>query len=296
MKEEEVKKRHPIRRFFVILLIIIGMILLWARFVSTKGLVIKEYATYSASLPSHFDGFKIIHFSDLHYETTVNHKDLVHIVNTINDNKPDIVVFTGDLFPEGISLPEDSLNTLKEELQKIEPRLHKYAISGNHDYESNVHFKDFMESAGFIVLNNSYDLIFDGGSEPILLSGLPSSVKDTHNYKEAFAPLSFTEEDPSYAGNINYKILLLHEPDNIDNVSEYNVNLALAGHSHGGQVRLPFVPSIAKVYGAQKYPEEYYKVGNTELYVSSGIGTSGLKFRFFNKPSINLYRLYQEKN
>lgn len=295
MNKEEPIKKHPIRNFFIILLIIGVALLLWARYVSTKGLIIKEYATYSPSLPSNFDGFKIIHFSDLHYETTVNKKDLNHIVKKINENKPDIVVFTGDIFPEGIELPEDSLNTLKEELLKINPRLNKYAISGNHDYES-ANFKEFMESAGFIVLNNSYDLIFDGGNEPILLSGLPSSTKDTHNYKDAFAPLSFTEEDKEYAGKINYKILLLHEPDNIDNVREYEVNLALAGHSHGGQVRLPFVPSIAKVYGAIKYPEAHYKVDNTDLYVSSGIGTSGLKFRFFNKPSINLYRLYQEKN
>lgn len=291
MEEEEKKKKHPIRNFFIILFLLIIITLLWARFISTKGLIIKEYPVYSANLPQAYDGLKIVHFSDLHYDSTVNKKDLAHIVDKINELKPDIIVFTGDLFDDGIKLNETGLQDLKTELKRMEARLKKYAVSGNHDYEDHT-FPTFMEDAGFTVLNNSYDYIFDNDASPILISGLPSSTKDTHHYEEAFAPLRKTETDEDYVGPISYKILLLHEPDNINTLGEYNIDLALAGHSHGGQVRFPFIGAVVKPLGAEIYYDAYYKVNNTDLFISSGLGTSNLKFRFFNKPSISFYRLY----
>ena len=65
----------------------------------------------------------------------------------------------------------------------------------------------------------------------------------------------------------------------------------MAGHSHNGQVRLPFIGAIVKNQGAKKYYNEYYKIKNTDLYISGGIGTSTLPFRLFNRPNINFYRL-----
>ena len=87
-----------------------------------------------------------------------------------------------------------------------------------------------------------------------------------------------------------YKILLVHEPDVIDNIN-IDFDLILAGHSHNGQVRLPFIGAIKKVELAEKYYEEHYTVNNKELYISGGLGTSTVKFRFFNKPSFNFYRI-----
>ena len=98
------------------------------------------------------------------------------------------------------------------------------------------------------------------------------------------------EEDHSEARDL-YKILLIHEPDYINNIDYSNFNLILAGHSHNGQVKLPFVGGIILPNGAKKYYKEYYKLNNTDLYISSGIGTSQISFRLFNRPSINFYRL-----
>ena len=75
-------------------------------------------------------------------------------------------------------------------------------------------------------------------------------------------------------------------------LKQYNIDLFLSGHSHNGQVRIPFIGAVVKPIGAKVYYDEYYQVDETELYISSGIGTSALDFRFLNKPSINLYRLY----
>ena len=83
----------------------------------------------------------------------------------------------------------------------------------------------------------------------------------------------------------------MHEPDFIDNLNYSYFNLILAGHSHNGQINIPLFGAVTTPEYAKKYYDSYYKVGNSELYISSGLGTSNYNFRFCNKPSINFYRL-----
>ena len=89
----------------------------------------------------------------------------------------------------------------------------------------------------------------------------------------------------------NYSILMMHEPDFIDDIDNSKFNLVLAGHSHNGQVRLPLIGALYTPIKAKKYYDEFYKIKNTNLYISSGIGVSQINFRLFNRPSFNLYRL-----
>jgi uncharacterized protein len=103
-----------------------------------------------------------------------------------------------------------------------------------------------------------------------------------------------TDLDKSFSylkDNNLFTISLIHEPDLFDELTNKPINLVLAGHSHLGQVRLPFVGSLYDVKGSLKYNNHYYNINNSRMYVSGGIGTSFLKFRLFNHPSINLYRL-----
>ena len=97
--------------------------------------------------------------------------------------------------------------------------------------------------------------------------------------------------------NISYKIILTHEPDITDEIikKDNSVNLVLAGHSHNGQIRLPLIGALTTPNEAKKYYDNYYKIGNTHLYVSSGIGVSKVNFRLFNRPSINFYRINKIK-
>ena len=89
----------------------------------------------------------------------------------------------------------------------------------------------------------------------------------------------------------NYSILIIHEPDFIEKIDYNKFNLILAGHSHNGQIRLPFVGALYTPIGSKKYYDEFYKLKNTNLYISSGIGVSEVNYRLFNRPSFNLYRL-----
>ena len=87
-------------------------------------------------------------------------------------------------------------------------------------------------------------------------------------------------------------ITLIHKPDEIKNLD--NTNLVFAGHSLGGQIKLPFIGGLKKIDGASTYLDSYYQVNNKQLYISNGIGTQDISFRFYNTPSITLYRLYNK--
>lgn len=271
----------------VITIILITSILLWSRYISTSGLIVKEYKIESNKLPQSFHGLKLVHFSDLHYGRTVHEKELKDIVNKINYLKPDIVVFTGDLIDnDTVTTPEVS-NILKKYLSMIDVKIDKYAVVGNHDYKNN-YYTSIIEESGFILLNNNYDIVYNGDYKPIFIGGIG-------NYTYGKSDISSTMSYFNNENNDLYKIILVHEPDILDELTNYNIDLVLAGHSHNGQVRLPFIGVVVKPVFAEKYYDEYYKVKNTNLYISSGIGTSTINFRFLNKPSINFYRFVKTK-
>lgn len=269
------------KKFLFILILLLSLLLLWARFINTKGLTINEYGIVNKTLPTNFHGLKIVHFSDIQYGQTTNLKDIKKLVTKINELKPDIVVFTGDLFNKNILPSEEEQKKIAKELSKIETNLFKYAIMGNADKKHKNEFKNIMDTSDFILLDNSNELLYYKGTTPIKVVGLTN----TKNLEE-----TFREENTEQS----YTILLLHQPDIIDTLNDYRIDLAFAGHSLGGQLKLPFLDGLLKKDGANKYINDYYKLNNTELYVSSGIGTDNIKFRTFNKPSINLYRLYNK--
>ena len=105
---------------------------------------------------------------------------------------------------------------------------------------------------------------------------------------------------PTYTDKVSrhgIKVQDLYDIDGLskklDNILPLNVNLVFAGHSHGGQIRLPIIGALYTPNGAKKHKSDYYEFENTKMYISYGIGTSILKIRLFNQPSINFYRLYK---
>lgn len=269
----------------LLVLFIIGILgFLWARYISTSGLIIKEYAVKDSKLPESFDGFKIIQFSDLHYGTTVDIAKLKKVIKKINDQKADIILFTGDLIDSTVKVDDKELKLVINELNKLNPKIETLAVIGNHDYETN-YWNKIIPNLNWKVLDNTYEFIYNNSSTPIILTGFDDLLEGKPDYNNAF---SFSNE---YSDDI-YTIAVMHEPDQIEEIKKYKFDLAVAAHSHLGQVRLPLIGAIWTPAGSKKYYDEHYIVNDKDLYINGGIGTSFLKLRFFNKPSINLYRFY----
>lgn len=287
-KKERDKKRKKIlsstSKVFIWLIIILSISYIILRYVGNYGLVVKEEALVYEKLPEEFHGLKIIHFSDLHYGMTIDIKKLDQIVEKINNTNPDIIVFTGDLVDRYTTLSKDEIKQISEKLNKLEAKLGKYIVQGNHDKK---YLNDIISNTDFMLLDNNYDLIYNEGYTPILITGIGSSILNNVDIDKAYSYFNKSDSNKEI-----FTISLMHEPDNIDKILEkYNVDLVLSGHSHNGQVRLPFAEALVKVEGAKKYYEEKYIINNTTLLISGGIGTSNYPFRLFNHPSINFIRL-----
>lgn len=279
MTIKKIKVRKWVKVLFV-LIVIISSIYLYSRYVGIKGLIVKETAIIDSNIPKDFYGFKIVHISDIHYKVTTTKDDLKKIVNEINLLKPDIVLFSGDLFDNNIKYSKQDYKDLKKILKNIDYNIGKYTIKGEDDL-NNKHWENIMKESNFIDLNDRYEFIYNDGLDPILLIGISSKYKK-NNIKNVINSIDKKSK---------YSILLVHETDIINSIDYKKFNLILAGHTHGGQIKLPFIGGIIKDKYAKIYTDEYYEIENTKMFISSGIGTTKYKFRFLNKPSINFYRL-----
>lgn len=283
--ETEEKKGGKLLSIFLFLIIVVVTIFLYAKYRGIKGLIVKEYRVESEILTSNFSGLKIVHFSDLLYKSTVDKDDVKNLVKRINELKPDIVVFTGDLINKNAKITNEDIEFLETELESISVRIGKYAIYGDEDY-SVESYKTIMEKGKFKILNNSYDEIFYKNNDSMFIVGLPSSLKEEVKLEEAFA---FYKDDEKR----KFIIVLVHDGKTIKFLDEstYEVDLVLGGHSLNGSVVIPYYGGVFIDDGSYKYYQEHYSKGITDIYISSGIGTNKYPYRIFNKPSFNLYRL-----
>ena len=281
LKENKKSKSKKIIKILFFIIFILIIILLYSRFIGTKGLKVKEYKIVNENFTDNFYGLKIVHITDLHYGNTTNKSDLKKIVDKVNLIKPDIIVFTGDLLDK--ELNNEELEEFKSILNNMKSNIKKYAVNGNHDEN----FSEILKETGFTDLNNNYDSLYNSNNSVILFSG----INTNDDINDAIKNINNFLSDEQNTNNIIYKIMLMHEPDKILDFDYNNYDLILAGHSHNGQITIPFIGSLYKPNGSKKYYKDYYELEGTKLYISGGIGTSTLKFRLFNKPSINLYRL-----
>lgn len=226
---------------------------------------------------------KVVQFTDTQLGEFYDLDELGRAVEKINGENPDIVVFTGDLIDNASQY--DSLDKISTVLSNIEANYGKYAVYGNHDYGGGAvnYYEDIMNEAGFKILKNENDRIeFDNFNLNIL--GADDAL--IGNYSPEDTVMNINSKDVN--------ILLLHEPDLIKDFLDYPIDLTLSGHSHGGQVYIPFYGPLKKTYLAETYTKGIYKFDNeknTKLYVNSGLGNTKFPFRFFNVPQITVFNL-----
>ena len=285
-KEKKIKKENRkkiIKKFLIKIIILIILIILYGILIEPNILKINEYKINTNEISENFHGLKIIHFSDLHYGSTINKNNIEKIIKKINNLKPDILVFTGDLIEKNYKINKNEINYLTKELQKLKTNLGKYAIIGNHDYY-NKNYKNIIYDSNFKLLINDYDTIYYKDNTPIVIYGIDNYTYGNPNLENINNP---------EIKDIKYKILLVHEGDYIKKIDTNEFDLILGGHSHNGQINI-IKPMYLPLH-SQTYYKPNYKNNNTDIYISNGIGTSIIPIRIGSIPSINLYRLNKTK-
>lgn len=230
------------------------------------------------NLPSAFSGTRLVHFSDVHLGFNKDAHDVKRLVKHIKEVQPDLICFTGDIVDSEAEDLTDSVALLAE----LTAPLGKYAIFGNHDYKNTELLTRLLQSAGFVVLRNQSYLIKQGGAM-IAVAGLEDMLKGSPDPEAALKDIP---ED-------TFTVLLMHEPDYADTAEAYPFHLQLSGHSHGGQVRLPFVGAAYTPFGAVKYINGLYYTTKKAMpvYVNRGFGETYMPFRLLCRPELTVFTL-----
>ena len=276
--EEKIKNRKKIvlNIIKIIILIIVLFILFFFinKYINTGIIKVNEHRIINEKIPDNFNGIKIIQVSDIKYGSNINNDDINKLVKIINERKPDIVLYTGNLIDNEYKLDSKEREKIINNLQKIDASLGKYAVYGDEDKED---FMTIMNHSGFTILNNSKDLIYNEGNTPINLVGL--DVYSKSNLNEAFKDIN----------NSFYTIVIANSDYYVDDLIKFKPNLILVGGNCNGYIRLPGIGGLIR--GEHKYTNPYYEKDGIKIYVSSGIGTDSIGIRFNNLPSINFFRI-----
>jgi predicted MPP superfamily phosphohydrolase len=228
-----------------------------------------------------------VQVSDIHLDEFTEPLFLERIVHKVNQLNADLVLLTGDFITHGsltFIAGKHAVHRCAEILTTLTAPL-RYAILGNHDVAFNAPLViQALTTHGTPVLINQYVPIERNGGR-FWLCGVDDPAT-SHPDLDLTIP-----EKPD--GPV---LLMAHEPDYADDVAAHPrgplVDLMLAGHSHGGQVRLPFLGALILPPMGEKYPEGLYRLKQMQLYVNRGIGTVGLPFRLNCPPEITVITLH----
>lgn len=271
------------------------------------ALELTGYKYKCEKIPVSFDGFRIVQLSDMHNCVYGNEAD--ELIKMARQNKPDIIVITGDSFDSRRRQYFDSLDIIKK-LPSICP---VYLVTGNHEELSPDLREIFMseiEKAGVKVLDGE-TLKIRKGEEEIYLSGVSDftsfavekgllskaldknlDCEELEEMKNAFREKvkAFSEKKPE-----GFNILLSHRPEMNEVYSENNYDLVFCGHAHGGQFRIPPVGAIYSPGQGflPKYSEGPHLLGNTTMIVSRGLGNSSFPIRINNRPEIVVCEIHK---
>lgn len=274
-------KRNIIIIIISILLITLGIwIYLTNTNITTTKLTIKN-----EKIPKDFNNYKIVEIADLHNK---DWKD--KLISKIEKEKPNIITITGDF----IDSEHTNFEIALEFINKAKYIAPIYYVTGNHEawIDNYEELKKLLIEAGVHVLENE-SIFLNKNNSNINLVGLqdPDFIEKT-NIKGVQDDI-INKKLWSLLDSECYNIVLCHRPELFETYVSLNVDLALTGHVHGGQIRIPFVGGlIAPNQGFfPKYAEGIYHKNNTDMVVSRGLGNSILPIRINNMPELVVIEL-----
>lgn len=237
-----------------------------------------ETALVSPALPPAFDGLRIVELADLHGR--VFGRGSRRLLAAVRRAEPDLICIDGDLFDEHTDLA--MLPPLLRGLCAIAP---VYYVTGNHEWRvpGLRGILAQMRACGVTVLQDDWRVL-RRGEDALIVAG----TDDPCGPAERKTPAELIADIRAEAGEAAFLLLLTHRNDQLPQWSALGVQAVLAGHCHGGVVRLPFVGGL---FGTDRrlfpaWDAGLYRQGETALYVSRGLGYTNVHFRLFNRPEV----------
>ena len=266
------------RRKTAVLLVLTALLaagfLLWGN----CSLQTTETALVSPALPPAFDGLRIVELADLHGR--VFGRGSRRLLAAVRRAEPDLICIDGDLFDEHTDLA--MLPPLLRGLCAIAP---VYYVTGNHEWRvpGLRGILAQMRACGVTVLQDDWRVL-RRGEDALIVAG----TDDPCGPAERKTPAELIADIRAEAGEAAFLLLLAHRNDQWPQWSALGVQAVLAGHCHGGVVRLPFVGGL---FGTDRrlfpaWDAGLYRQGETALYVSRGLGYTNVHFRLFNRPEV----------
>ena len=179
-KKEKRKKRN--RKFLAFIISLLIIFFIYSYFIEPNLLLVNEKVILSSNIKEDLHGIKIVHFSDLHYGSSINSKNIKKVITKINELKPDIVVFTGDLLDVRYTekYTKKEIDVLTNALKDINASLGKYSIIGNHDYNYN-ELSNIYYNSNFNLLVNKNDIIYGKEGSTIGIYGFDNITYGSPN-------------------------------------------------------------------------------------------------------------------
>ena len=276
--------------WLAVVAVVLIVLVVWIAWGNT-ALELNTYDISSSRLPESFDSYRIAHVSDLH--NAEMGKGNEKLLAMLRDADPDMIAITGDLIDSRNTNVDIALQFIQEAV-KIAPC---YYVTGNHEARVNEYeeLKTGMASAGVIILEDAQTEISMEGQTITLIGINDPSFQTDYLFGDSETVMSSKLAELHTDGD-GFTILLSHRPELFNTYVDYDIDLVLSGHAHGGQFRLPFIGSlVAPNQGLfPKYDAGIYTDGNTNMIVSKGIGNSILPFRINNRPEVIIIELKHE--
>lgn len=267
-------RRRKTAALLVLTALLAAGFLLWGN----CSLQTTETALVSPALPPAFDGLRIVELADLHGR--VFGRGSHRLLAAVRRAEPDLICIDGDLFDEHTDLA--MLPPLLRGLCAIAP---VYYVTGNHEWRvpGLRGILAQMRACGVTVLQDDWRVL-RRGEDALIVAG----TDDPCGPAERKTPAELIADIRAEAGEAAFLLLLTHRNDQLPQWSALGVQAVLAGHCHGGVVRLPFVGGL---FGTDRrlfpaWDAGLYRQGETALYVSRGLGYTNVHFRLFNRPEV----------
>ena len=271
---------------FIILIFIISIWQIWEN--NSIGITTIKYS--NSKIPKEFSGYRIVQISDLHNKQFGENQS--KLIDRVKQCNPNIIVITGDLIDDRSYNLETSFNIAMDFINKAMEIAPVYYVTGNHEaytgeYEK---IKQRLIDSKVIVLDNESAIISKNGHD-IIIIGLLDPNFYTGSDEDRVSRVN--DELKKLSDNEYFKILLSHRPELMSVYTDNKIDLVFSGHTHGGQIRIPFIGGIIGPNQGlfPKYIDGEYVEEDTTMIVSRGLGATIVPIRIFNKPEIILLEL-----